>query len=91
MLVASRRSQVFPVAMSMLASFLSAVTIIGIPAEIYYNGSMFIFACVGYTLCYITGAEVFAPIYHKMEVTSAQEVSTDASLTEFLFCQSLTE
>ena len=61
--------------MSMLASFTSSIFIVGVPAEIYYYGTMFFFIGVGYALFLPFGAHVFVPIFHKMEMTSANEVS----------------
>ncbi len=75
MLIAGRNGKVFPVAMSMLASFISAIYIIGVPAEIYYNGTMFSVIAIGYILFGLVGAHVFVPIYHKMGITSAHEVN----------------
>ena len=76
MLVASRNSNAFPVAMSMLASFISGVSLISVPAEIYYNGTMFVYMGLSYFMFGAIGIFVFAPIFHKMEITSAHEVIT---------------
>jgi Na+/proline symporter len=42
MLVANRQMTVFPTAMSLLASFMSGITILGNPAESYNYGTMFV-------------------------------------------------
>ena len=40
-LMAGRNMGVFPVAMSLLASFMSAITLLGTPAEVYQFGTMY--------------------------------------------------
>ena len=41
LLVANRQMDVFPVALSLLASFMSGVTLLGNPSEAYYYGTMY--------------------------------------------------
>jgi len=54
-------------------TFFSAVTVLGTPAEYYIYGSMYSYFAVSYLLCTILVAEVFAPIYRNLEITSTYE------------------
>ena len=74
-LMAGRNAQAVPVAMSMLASFTSAIFILGVPAEIYLHGTMFSVTGVGWAVSAVIGAHVYVPIFHRMGITSAYEAS----------------
>ncbi|XP_072045449.1 sodium-coupled monocarboxylate transporter 1-like [Amphiura filiformis] len=69
-LMADRSLQSFPVAMSLLASFMSAITILGIPAEVYKNGTMWWwFALSHVTSVWIT-VSLFMPMFYKLKLVS---------------------
>lgn len=61
-LVANRQMGVFPTAMSLLASFMSGITILGNPAETYNYGTMFWWSGVAYTLACTVSAFIFMPV-----------------------------
>lgn len=65
---------IFPVALSLLASFLSAVSVLGIPAEIYYNGTMYWLIIIGFVIAYAMAAHAFIPVFHRLQITSINEV-----------------
>lgn len=60
--------------MSLLASFMSGITILGNPAESYNYGTMFLWCGVAFILSVLTAANVFMPLFHHLELTSAYEV-----------------
>eukprot|EP00057_Strongylocentrotus_purpuratus_P029239 XP_011683713.1 PREDICTED: sodium-coupled monocarboxylate transporter 1 [Strongylocentrotus purpuratus] len=71
-LLADRNMSPFPVAMSLIASFISAITVLGTPSEVYLYGSMFWL----FSLSYIGSgliAALFMPIFFRLGVTSANE------------------
>ncbi|XP_070533233.1 sodium-coupled monocarboxylate transporter 1-like [Ptychodera flava] len=72
-LMADRNMQPWPVAMSLVASFMSAITVLGTPAEHYLFGTMFSLFGITYTLVMIITAELFMPSYYKLGITSAYE------------------
>ncbi|XP_077989861.1 sodium-coupled monocarboxylate transporter 1-like [Glandiceps talaboti] len=72
-LLANRNMNAIPVAMSLTASFMSAITILGTPADFYVNGSMFGYFGLAYTEVMILSAEVYMPIFYKLKATSAYE------------------
>ena len=64
----------FPVVLSLYASFVSAVSVLGIPAEIYFNGTMYWLYVFAYVLAYPVAVHLFLPVFHKLEITSINEV-----------------
>lgn len=66
---------VFPVAMSILASFMSAIPMLGIPAETYLTGTQFWMVVVAYCFMFPTVAYVFMPVFYKLGLSSVYEVS----------------
>ena len=74
-LLAGRNVPLIPGAISMLASFLSGVYIIGLPLEVYLNGTMICWMAIGYILMSIIAAHLFMPILYNLKMTSINEVS----------------
>ncbi|CAB3363589.1 Hypothetical predicted protein [Cloeon dipterum] len=62
-----------PVALSMLASFLSSITLMGQPAEVYLFGpQLWLFGLASFLAIPFTGY-VLIPMYHELRLTSAFE------------------
>ena len=74
-LLGSRKMMSIPVALSLLASFMSGVTILGVPSEIYTFGVQYGLMMLAYTLLYPTVALVFVPTIYDLGLTSSYEVS----------------
>ncbi|XP_072049092.1 sodium-coupled monocarboxylate transporter 2-like [Amphiura filiformis] len=72
-LVADRSMSAIPVGMSLVATFMSAVTVLGSPAEIYYYGTMFWWFGLAYTIVSLLTAYVYMPVFYKLQVTSVYE------------------
>ncbi|CAF1392260.1 unnamed protein product [Rotaria sordida] len=64
---------VFPAALSITASFLSANTMLGTPSEIYTYGTMYCYHAVSWTIAVTITALVFMPKFREMNCTSAYE------------------
>ena len=73
-LLADRNMNPIPVAMSLVASFISAVTVLGTPAEVYINGTMFWLFALVYPVMFIVVSRLFLPVFFRLKVTSANEV-----------------
>ena len=73
-LMAGRSMGVFPVALSLLASFMSAITLLGTPAEIATYGSLYWMIWLSYILVIPVSAYVFVPVFYELELTSVFEV-----------------
>lgn len=73
-LMAGRSMSAVPVALSLTASFMSAVTVLGTPAEIYRYGAVFCIFAITYFLVVLCSAEIFLPVFYKLGITSTYEV-----------------
>ncbi|XP_075061409.1 sodium-coupled monocarboxylate transporter 1 [Mixophyes fleayi] len=72
-LMGGRSMTAVPVALSLTASFMSAVTVLGTPAEIYRFGAMFSIFAITYTLVVVISSEVFLPVFYRLGITSTYE------------------
>ena len=73
-LMADRNMSVFPVALSLLASFMSAITLLGTPAEIYTYGTAYWMICLAPIFVAPISAYVFIPVFYSLQLTSVFEV-----------------
>ncbi|KAH9494387.1 hypothetical protein Btru_021750 [Bulinus truncatus] len=89
-LLAGRNMSPFPVGLSLLASFMSAITLLGTPAEMYNYTTMYLWIGLGYFFTIAGAAHIYIPIFYRLGVTSAYEylekrfsrgVRTAASMT----------
>ncbi|XP_060042710.1 sodium-dependent multivitamin transporter isoform X2 [Erinaceus europaeus] len=71
--MADRKMDCLPVALSLLATFQSAVAILGVPAEIYRFGTQYWFLGCCYFLGLLIPAHIFIPIFYRLHLTSAYE------------------
>lgn len=74
LLMADRKMTCFPVALSLLATFQSAVAILGVPSEIYRFGTEYWFLGCCYFLGLLIPAHVFIPVFYRLHITSTYEV-----------------
>lgn len=74
-LMADRSMSVLPVTLSLLASFMSAITLLGTPAEIYVYGTQYWMMWLGYCIMIPLCAHVYHPIFFRLKLTSMFEVS----------------
>ncbi|XP_072045269.1 sodium-coupled monocarboxylate transporter 1-like isoform X2 [Amphiura filiformis] len=72
-LMADRSMGPFPVAMSLVASFISAITFLGTPAENYIYGISFVFYGIAYILTGLAVSRSFMPVLFRIGLTSANE------------------
>ncbi|XP_052824332.1 sodium-coupled monocarboxylate transporter 1-like [Octopus bimaculoides] len=74
-LLAGGNMSVLPVALSLVASFMSAITLLGTPAEIYNFNTMFMDMTLAYIIAMFLAAYVYIPIFYRLHITSVYEVS----------------
>ncbi|XP_069485452.1 sodium-coupled monocarboxylate transporter 1-like [Ambystoma mexicanum] len=72
-LMGGRSMTAVPVALSLTASFMSAVTILGTPAEVYRYGAMYAVFAFSFTLVVIISSEIFLPVFYRLGITSTYE------------------
>jgi len=73
-LMAGRSMSVLPVTLSLLASFMSAITLLGTPAEMVDYGTQYWIISVSYIFVLLLAAYVFIPVFYQLQLTSVFEV-----------------
>eukprot|EP00112_Aurelia_sp_Birch-Aquarium-sp1_P023617 Seg7099.1 transcript_id=Seg7099.1/GoldUCD/mRNA.D3Y31 product="Sodium-coupled monocarboxylate transporter 2" protein_id=Seg7099.1/GoldUCD/D3Y31 len=71
----------FPISLSIFASFFSAVGLMGVPAEVFTYGIQFYAHIIGFVLTMIISATIFAPVFYRNRITSANEVNISLILS----------
>ncbi|XP_017285382.1 sodium-coupled monocarboxylate transporter 1 isoform X2 [Kryptolebias marmoratus] len=72
-LTGGRRLTALPVSLSLTASFMSAITVLSNPAEVYRYGASIGFYALAYLLTMLITSEVFLPVFYKLSITSTYE------------------
>ncbi|XP_016061615.1 PREDICTED: sodium-coupled monocarboxylate transporter 2 [Miniopterus natalensis] len=72
-LVGGRQMSFGPVALSLTASFMSAVTVLGAPSEVYRFGASFMLFFIAYIFVIIFTSELFLPVFYRSGITSTYE------------------
>ncbi|KDR21691.1 putative sodium-dependent multivitamin transporter isoform X1 [Zootermopsis nevadensis] len=70
-LLGDRNLSVFPVSISLMASFMSAITLLGVTMENYAYGTQFVVINFSYGLATPIAAYCFLPVFFKLQATSA--------------------
>uniref|UniRef100_A0A8D2P6C3 Solute carrier family 5 member 12 n=1 Tax=Zosterops lateralis melanops TaxID=1220523 RepID=A0A8D2P6C3_ZOSLA len=74
-LVGGKQMTCGPIAFSLTSSFMSAVTVLGTPSEVYRYGASFVLFFLSYTLVIIFTAEIYLPVFYRSGITSTYEVT----------------
>ena len=74
-LVGGKSMGIFPVAASIMATFLSAAGLLGVPAEIFLYGTQFIFSNIFFVMPILTfmSAYFIVPVFYNLGTCSANE------------------
>ncbi|KAM4051711.1 sodium/iodide cotransporter [Anomaloglossus baeobatrachus] len=68
-----RSMSALPVGLSLSASFMSAVQVLGVPAEAYRYGAKFLLMCLGQALNSALTAYIFMPMFYRLGITSTYQ------------------
>uniref|UniRef100_A0A8B9H5R0 Sodium-dependent multivitamin transporter n=1 Tax=Astyanax mexicanus TaxID=7994 RepID=A0A8B9H5R0_ASTMX len=82
-LLADRSMKCLPLSLSLMATFQSAVAIVGTPAEVYTNGTQYWFIGCSYILGLLIPAHIFIPVFYRLNLTSAYQY------LELRFCKTV--
>ncbi|XP_055894114.1 sodium-coupled monocarboxylate transporter 1-like isoform X1 [Biomphalaria glabrata] len=69
-LFGGRKMSMLPVALSIFATFMSAISMMGIPTEVYYYGAMHTTFQIGFALSFLIGYVTMIPLIYPLHVTS---------------------
>ncbi|XP_074040290.1 sodium/solute co-transporter-like 5A11 [Leptinotarsa decemlineata] len=72
-LTGNRNLKPFPVALSLIASYVSGVTILGTPSDIYLFGTQYWFIVIAIWLSGLVVANVYLPVFLRLQVNSSYE------------------
>merc|ERR1719427_644998 len=72
-LMASRSMGTIPMTMSLVASLMSAITLLGTPAELYVSGTQYVALVLAYPFVMGATAHMFLPVYEALQVTTSYE------------------
>ncbi|XP_048505782.1 putative sodium-dependent multivitamin transporter isoform X2 [Athalia rosae] len=71
--VANRTMGATPVAIGLMVSFLSAISLLGVSSENYVYGTQYAAVNVGYVIATPFAAYLYLPVFFKLQATSAYE------------------
>ncbi len=69
-LLASKQMTLLPTTLSLACSFISAITILGTPAEIYTYGTQYWMIGLSYPFVLAATAHLYLPVYYKLQAKS---------------------
>lgn len=72
-LLGNKSLKIIPVALSLQASFLSAIFVLGTAAEIMIHGTMFGYIAIAYLIAFPLAAHFFVPVFHRCNIVSCYE------------------
>uniref|UniRef100_A0A8D3BPD5 Sodium-coupled monocarboxylate transporter 1-like n=1 Tax=Scophthalmus maximus TaxID=52904 RepID=A0A8D3BPD5_SCOMX len=72
-LMGGRRLTALPVSLSLTASFMSAITVLSNPVEVYRYGASIGLYGLSYVMMVVVTSEVFLPVFYRLAVTSTYE------------------
>lgn len=73
----------FPMALSLAASFITAIELLGNPAEMYVAGAQFWMICIAFVLVIPITSHLFLPVFMRLRLTSCYEY------LEIRFCKTV--
>jgi len=72
-LMASRSMGTIPMTLSLVASFMSAITLLGTPAELYVSGTQYVALVLSYPLVMGATAHMFLPVFDRLQVATSYQ------------------
>ncbi|KYN10745.1 Sodium-coupled monocarboxylate transporter 1 [Trachymyrmex cornetzi] len=72
-LVGGQKMSIFPISMSLIASYVSGIAMLGLPAEMYVYGTQLWCVVIADSFVSITMAIVYLPVFYGLRITSSYE------------------
>ncbi|XP_013099176.2 sodium-coupled monocarboxylate transporter 1 [Stomoxys calcitrans] len=72
-LMGGRNMLCLPIALSLVASFISGITLLGLPTEIYSYGIQYLYVSLGVITMGFVMAIYYLPVFHDLNITSTYE------------------
>ncbi|VVC39885.1 Sodium/solute symporter [Cinara cedri] len=68
-----KRMSVFPITMSLIASHISGITLLGIPSEVYSYGTQLLILGLPNAIALVAIIYVYLPVFYELQLTSVYE------------------
>ena len=78
-LLGNRQMQLLPVAISLIVTFQSAISVISYPAELYMYHTMYLYIFLGTILAHLVQCFMIVPLVYPLRLSSAYEVCITCS------------
>jgi Na+/proline symporter len=75
LLTGNKKLPLLPVALSLVASFTSAIFVLGVPAEAYFRNTEYWLLGIGYVFAQLLTAQIIMPVLYKLKLTSGYQVT----------------
>ncbi|XP_055907563.1 sodium-coupled monocarboxylate transporter 1-like [Eupeodes corollae] len=85
-LVGGRQMKVFPVSLSVVSSFVSGISLLGPPTEIYVYETQYAFILVTIGFSAVISWYIFLPVFYNLQLTSTYEVSLHCTQLVLYMC-----
>uniref|UniRef100_A0A3B5APP4 Sodium-coupled monocarboxylate transporter 1-like n=1 Tax=Stegastes partitus TaxID=144197 RepID=A0A3B5APP4_9TELE len=72
-LTGSRKLTALPVSASLITTFMSSVTLLTNPVEVYQYGAIFGLLSISYIVAIVVSSEIFLPFFYRLNITSVYE------------------
>ncbi|KAK3778554.1 hypothetical protein RRG08_061836 [Elysia crispata] len=72
-MLARRSMSYLPVGLSLLSTFLSAISALGIPAEVYKHDTLWIWTTPAYFILSLATAHIYMPVFYHLKINSVYE------------------
>ncbi|KAF6207055.1 hypothetical protein GE061_018293 [Apolygus lucorum] len=72
-MLGGKQMKLVPVALSLISSFISGITLLGVPAEVYEFGVLIMGAAAGMIINGIISSIVFVPVFYDLQLLSLYE------------------
>ncbi|VVC39883.1 Sodium/solute symporter [Cinara cedri] len=72
-LLGGKHMSVFPITMSLIASHISGITLLGVPSEIYSNGTQYLIIGFINVLVIAIIIYIYLPVFYELQLTSVYE------------------
>ncbi|XP_071451826.1 sodium-coupled monocarboxylate transporter 1-like [Hetaerina americana] len=70
-LMGSRNISLAPVAMSLIASYISGIALLGVPGEIYVHGTQYYTSCLGLVIAGLFSGLFFIPVFYELQLNTS--------------------
>ncbi|XP_034485100.1 sodium-coupled monocarboxylate transporter 1 [Drosophila innubila] len=72
-MLGGRKMLVIPISFSLVASFISGITLLGLPTEVYSYGTQYLYVTFGVLGMGIVMGVLYLPVFHDLNITSTYE------------------